>query len=58
MSDSPSNDKAQNAMRLKNSDNLQGKGANPTGCSSTKRVAVPQAKAEYARTHPHPYQKR
>jgi hypothetical protein len=58
MSDSPSVDRTQANTRQKNSDNLTAKGANPSGCSTATKVAAPQAKAEYAKSHPHPYQKR
>jgi hypothetical protein len=46
------------ATMRERTDNLTGKGQNPTGCSSTKKIAAPQAKAEYAKSHPSPYQKR
>jgi hypothetical protein len=46
------------ATMRERTDNLTGSGANPSGCSSTKKVAAPQAKAEYAKSHRDPYQKR
>jgi hypothetical protein len=57
MSDSPSNDKAQAAMRQMNSTNLTGKGANPSGCSNAPKVPSPKAKAEYAKSHPDPHKR-
>jgi hypothetical protein len=57
MSDSPSNDRAQSTMRDRNSTNLTAKGANPSGCSNAPKVAAPQAKVEYAKSHRDPYRK-
>jgi hypothetical protein len=50
------NERLKPAMRQR-TDNLTGKGSNPNGCSNSPKVASPQAKAEYTRSHRDPYRK-